>query len=124
MKTLKNIMILAFLGMAMLSVAQMQPARPACEEMPLKKAMMNSEIVQAMHSQLSATMVLQVERPGLYRASVVIKKHYITIYGTSAEWADFFNSKYENHPFAKSGKRHNPFSMKGWFGFGTASENQ
>lgn len=129
MKTLKGLLIAAFVGLALMSFAQSE-CLPACEEMPLKKALLNSVIVQAMHNQLNADLVLGSEHQGLYRASVVVNKRTIVISGTYAEWRTFFNSEGIDascgknkpyNPFGNKGKPYNPFGKWSSSLFGTRS---
>lgn len=120
MKTLRSFLITALMGFALMSFAQ-SASLPACQEMPLKKAVLNSEIVQAMHSQLNAETVLQTEHPGLYRVSVVVHNRTIVICGTYAEWSKFFCSEGVGNPFGKTDKPYNPFGKKSWSLFSTRS---
>ena len=95
MKTLKLVMIAAIVSFAMMSYADNLPRQTQNEKIikiTLNQAMADRGLVGAMYAQLTPAF-LQVEQPGLYKATVRYKHKVIEIHGTKAAWVKFFRTK-------------------------------
>ena len=96
MKTTKIALVIAFLSIAAINFASVDPG-PVCVKIHLKKAMQNRLLVRAIYEQLDMSF-LQVDQYGLYVARVSFNHSFYFIYGKYEEWIAFFTMDLEGLP--------------------------
>jgi len=93
MKTVKFILIAAFVSFAMMSYSTVKADidKPA-QKISILKAMMSRGLVDAINLQVSEDLIA-VERQGFYYAKVRYKDSVIIIYGSLRDWQKYFREK-------------------------------
>jgi hypothetical protein len=89
MKAIKLVLVIAILGIAGLSYADVDPG-PRTFKVTLQKAMESRGLVRAIYQQVDQSF-LQVDQNGYYVARVVYNHSIYVIYGKYEEWVRFFS---------------------------------
>jgi hypothetical protein len=96
MKAIKLALVVAILGLATMSYADVDPG-PLSIKISLKKATQNRGLVSAMYEQIDRSF-LEVDQNGYYVARVVFNRNIYWIYGKYKEWVEFFSMDLEGEP--------------------------
>ncbi len=100
MKAIKLALVIAILGCASLSYADVDPG-PLSVKITLKKAMESRSLVRAMYQQIDKSF-LQVDQNGYYVARVIFNRNIYVIYGKYEEWIRFFLMDLDGEPVKSS----------------------